>query len=94
MRSVLPARDQGGGGAMTALDIVRAAMPGTTLEDVDFFVAYCGGFPALQFYVVPAKDVIGRSDIRLYPHRRKGCRPGGLNWEKCNNAFELLGSAE
>lgn len=61
-----------------------------TLTDVDFFIVYCGGLSVLQFYVVPAVEVVGRNDLKLYPHRPKGNFPGGPDWERFNGAFERL----
>lgn len=63
---------------------------GYSLEEVDFFIIYCGGFPELRFYVAPAALVIGRNDIKFYPHREKGNDPDSRNWERFLNAFDLL----
>jgi len=61
-----------------------------TVEDVDFFVIYCGGLEALQFYVVPSRLVIGRTDLKLYPHREKGKLLGSVEWERFRNTFDQL----
>jgi hypothetical protein len=61
-----------------------------TLEDVDFFIIYCGGLDTLKFYVTPANLVIGRTDMKLYPHRQKGAFLGGPEWEKFLDSFDLL----
>lgn len=60
------------------------------LADVDFFVIYCGGMATRQFYVIPAREVISRSDLRLYPHREKEPMKEGPDWEKYRNTFALL----
>lgn len=61
------------------------------LEDVDFFIIYCGGLNTLQFYVIPAKEAVGRSDLKLYPHRPKEPMKEGPDWGRYRNAFSLLG---
>lgn len=62
------------------------------LEQVDYFVIYCGGLEITQFYVVPSKHVIGRYDLKLYPHRVKGPLEGrSVDWAEYRNAFYLLG---
>jgi len=67
-------------------------MTSYTLDDVDFFVIYCGGLETLQFYIVPANKVIGRTDLKLYPHRPKGLMgERSVDWIDYNNAFHLLG---
>jgi hypothetical protein len=68
----------------------REKMMPYALEDVDFFIIYCGGLGVLTFYVVPASIVIARSDLKLYPHRPKGVFLGGPDWEKYRDAFALL----
>lgn len=67
---------------------------GYELEDVDFFIVYCGGLDTLEFYVAPANLVIGRTDMKLYPHRSKGAFAGGPEWETFRNAFNLLGKLQ
>lgn len=62
-----------------------------SLADVDFFMIYCGGLDTRQFYVVPAQLVIGRSDMKLYPHRAKEPMKEGPAWEEYLNKFDLLG---
>jgi PD-(D/E)XK endonuclease len=61
------------------------------MEDVDFFIIYCGGLDVLQFYVIPAKEAAGKSDLKLYPHRQKESIKEGPDWGKYRNAFSLLG---
>lgn len=64
-----------------------------SLDDVDFFIIYCGGLAGLTFYVAPAALVIGRSDMRVYPHREKGNDADSRNYERFLNAFDLLRAA-
>lgn len=68
----------------------RRSVASYTPEDVDFFIIYCGGLATREFYVTPAKLVIGRTDMKIYPHRLKGVFAGGPEWERFRNAFNLL----
>lgn len=60
------------------------------LSDVDFFVVYCGGLEHLCFYVIPAALVIGRADLKLYPHRDKGSDRREVVWEAYRDDFAQL----
>lgn len=61
-----------------------------SVEDVDFFIAYCCGFDSPVFYVVPAAKVLERADMKFYPQRKRGFTDRAVDWEMFKNAFDLI----
>lgn len=64
--------------------------PNYSDTDVDFFIVYCGGLPALTFYVIPAAATNDNATPRLFPHREKAVTFSDVSFEDYRNAFALL----
>lgn len=64
-----------------------------SMDDVDYFIVYCGGLPSLEFYVIPADIVTDNRTPRFFPHRDKAMEFTDFSWEIYRNAFQLLEKA-
>lgn len=63
-----------------------------SVDDVDFFIFYCGGLLGLEFYIVPMDIIRKIKNALFYPHRRKSLmiHPDSVPLEVYRNAFHLL----
>lgn len=61
-------------------------------KDVDFFISFCPGLPALEFYVIPSVVVGSTPCVNFLPHRERETNFSAFSWETYRNAFHLLRS--
>lgn len=59
-------------------------------EDIDFFIVYCAGLPAPEFYVIPACVGIERHSVTMFPHRTRLIKLTRFDFEIYRDAFHLL----